>query len=752
MPMTSTESPRLSHDGIIEAAHRAARAIPPLWPLASSVAVNPFLGQTGEPLATAAARLRRTAGIALTMPRAWYAQRWHAGEIAEADLQAALQRAPAAPCPPSLSTLKHAMQGARGAPQAIPTVADLARQVATIDWPGIVNERIGHWASSYFDQGQALWSAGPSGGAYAAWRVIATHDLSPEVAGLTGFARHMAQMPVSAEDAIVEGAVSLGLSQDALESYFHRLLSTLGGWAQLARYRLWQAELNGGHDASVIDLLAIRMAWEVALLRKFGAQLASRWQMALCAYAAPVSATSGDLVDSLLQEAAECAAQRRLGALLADASPARPPAGRAQLQMAFCIDVRSEVFRRALESLDPGIQTLGFAGFFGLGIGHRRFASDVVEARLPVLLAPAVFTRSGEATPALTAADLRARIKARTKRAWGRFKLAVISSFAFVEATGPVYVAKLLRDGLALTRHRASNDPPPHPASSLDLETRLTMATRVLKAMSLTTGFARLVILAGHGANVVNNPHASALHCGACGGYSGAAACLPVGVQPDEAHQRVRGVDFALGQALAQLGRAALPFRRTIECGFLRGVVVGDSQGHQLFQRDGSGAVVGHQARRDVGELQAALHHQRGHAEVGGNVLDGPAVLDQRGERLELVGGVHLLAHQVFREADSAGRSIGHQQARHFVVGGDALLLRQQLQGGQAAITGHYRVSLAIGGKDDDKVLQQADAGNARGQFRDGQARHLAGVALGAARQQLRERNQNQVLGRVGHF
>jgi hypothetical protein len=29
------------------------------------------------------------------------------------------------------------------------------------------------------------------------------------------------------------------------------------------------------------------------------------------------------------------------------------------------------------------------------------------------------------------------------------------------------------------------------------------------------------VLLAGHGAQVVNNPHASALHCGACGGYQG---------------------------------------------------------------------------------------------------------------------------------------------------------------------------------------------------------------------------------------
>ena len=231
-----------------------------------------------------------------------------------------------------------------------------------------------------------------------------------------------------------------------------------------------------------------------------------------------------------------------------------------------------------------------------------------------------------------------------------------------------------------------------------------------------------------------------------------AAACLPVGVQPDEAHQRVRGVDFTLGQALAQLGRAALPFRRTIERGFLRGVVVGDGQGHQLFQRHATGPVVGHQARRDVRQLQAALHHQRGHAEVGGNVFDGPAFLDQRGEGRELVGGVHVLALHVLREADGTGGSIGHQQARHFVVGGDALLLRQQLQGGQAAVACDDFVLLAIGGEDDNQVLQQADAGNARGQFGDGQARHLAGVALGAARQQLRERNQNQVLGRVGHF
>jgi uncharacterized protein YbcC (UPF0753/DUF2309 family) len=520
MLMTATQAPDLSAGAILAAADRAARAIPPLWPLASSVAVNPFLGQTGEPLATAAARLRRVAGVALTMPRAWYAEQMRSGEIDDADLAGAFDAAPTAVRPMTLAALKAAAQSQVPTPNPLPTVAELAREATGIDWPGIVNDRISHWAAGYFDQGQALWGL-PSRGAYAAWRAVATHDLTPEIAGLAGFAQTVVNAPETAEAALADSVAHLGLSEAALESYFHRLLTSLGGWAQFARYRLWQAELAGVTDPSVTDLLAIRLAWETALLRHHEPTIQSQWQGVVAAHAKPITATLDDGIDAILQEAAERGAQRRLQALLASDSPIKAAPDRPVLQMAFCIDVRSEVFRRALESLDSGIRTLGFAGFFGLGLGHRRFASDVVETRLPVLLTPVVFTCSGESTPEVERSDLAARIKARASRAWGRFKLAAISSFAFVEAMGPVYVGKLLRDGLGLVRHRAPNDPAPRPAVRLDLENRLTMAASVLKAMSLTDGFARLVLLAGHGANVVNNPHASALHCGACGGYSG---------------------------------------------------------------------------------------------------------------------------------------------------------------------------------------------------------------------------------------
>ena len=500
------------------AADRAARAIPPVWPLASSVAVNPFLGQTDQNLATVAARLARVAGVAVTMPRSWHQERIASGVITDDDLSGALASAPAAMRPANLAALKSAAHVSKPTAGALPTIADLAAEVSGVDWPGLIAERFGAWAAGYFDEGQALWAVPRGRGAYAAWRAVATHDLTPEIVGLAGFATHVSQAPETASAAVASVAQRIAIPAEALETYFHQMLMTLGGWAQYARYRLWQAELGGAEDPTITDFLAIRLIWEAALLDRYEAQIADRWRAVLASHASPVRPTGDQVVDAILQEAAERAAQRALAETLAapgtDATVSRPV-----LQAAFCIDVRSEVFRRALESVNPDIQTVGFAGFFGLAASHRRFASDVRELRLPVLLNPGVTTCSGGSDDA--EADQSARFKARAKRAWGRFKLAAVSSFAFVEATGPVYASKLVSDALGLHTTAAPNDPAPRLDPALDLATRTKAAETVLRAMSLTTNFARLVLLAGHGATVVNNPHASGLHCGACGGYSG---------------------------------------------------------------------------------------------------------------------------------------------------------------------------------------------------------------------------------------
>ncbi len=176
--------------------------------------------------------------------------------------------------------------------------------------------------------------------------------------------------------------------------------------------------------------------------------------------------------------------------------------------------MRSEVFRRALEQVDDGVETIGFAGFFGLAVAHRPAASDVREAHGPVLLATGPETAAREGGDA----DMAARIRLRLTRAWGRFRMATVSAFAFVEAAGPLYAGKLARDALGRPHGHA---PEPAPVADMDPAARVAAAAGILRAMSLTEGFAPVVLIAGHGAGVVNAPFASALQCGACGGHAG---------------------------------------------------------------------------------------------------------------------------------------------------------------------------------------------------------------------------------------
>ena len=499
--------------GLLEAAEKAARAIPPAFPLSATVAVNPFLGQVGEDLATAQARLARVAGVRITRSRGAAVADMAAGRINDDDLAAALIACPSALKPVDLAMLKAKMGVEAALPAALPSVADLASRATGVDWPSVIAKAVGLWAAGRFDRGQALWSPAPGLGAYAAWREWAVHDLTPEIAGLAGFCAHVADAPDTAERALLRAAERLGLTEAAAETAFHRLLIELGGWAQHARWLLWQAELAGGSDATLTDLLAIRLIWEEALLAQVPG-VAGDWAAVVAEHGRTAEPTPDMVIDAILQEAAERGRQRAMATALAGP---KAVAGRPALQAAFCIDVRSEVIRRALEDVAPGVETIGFAGFFGLPVAHRPHGSDEAEAHLPVLLNPKLVAQSHAAGGAEDAA----RIAARATRAWGRFRQAAVSSFAFVEAAGPTYGWKLLKDSLHLGGTKGAGAPAPRFETGLDAAAKAATGAAVLKAMSMTGGHARLVLLLGHGAQVTNNPHESAYHCGACGGQTG---------------------------------------------------------------------------------------------------------------------------------------------------------------------------------------------------------------------------------------
>src|SRR6056297_4220115 len=287
--------------GLLTNAEAAARAIPPAFPLDATVAVNPFLGQAQEDLATAAARLAR---VRITRPRTEYAALVKAGGITDDDLAAALFDSTSALKPADLALLKAKLAAESAAPQSLPTVAKLASQATGTDWPAVIARSFGLWAAGHFDRGQALWTPAPGRTAFAAWREWATHDLAPEIAGLEGFCAHVSDAPDTPERAILRAAERLNLTDAAAETAFHRLLMDLGGWSQHARWLLWQAEMAGGSDATITDLLAIRMIWDEALIDHVP-QIEDDWQDVVAAHAAPVTPTPDQAIDAILQDAAE---------------------------------------------------------------------------------------------------------------------------------------------------------------------------------------------------------------------------------------------------------------------------------------------------------------------------------------------------------------------------------------------------------------------------------------------------------------
>lgn len=70
-----------------------------------------------------------------------------------------------------------------------------------------------------------------------------------------------------------------------------------------------------------------------------------------------------------------------------DTAPAQTESTRPLAQALFCIDVRSELFRRALENLG-GYETYGVAGFFGVPFSFVGFNSRYRADLCPVLLKP----------------------------------------------------------------------------------------------------------------------------------------------------------------------------------------------------------------------------------------------------------------------------------------------------------------------------------------------------------------------------
>lgn len=474
--------------------------------------------------------------------------------------------------------------------------------VATID------EQMIKWVSSFVDEGMAGWQMpGKRSGFYAGWRELAAYDASGRFLGIERFAEKIAELPDDPEAAIEHSLAKMQIPAARWTDYLSRVLAQLSGWTGYVRWRGLNPDdlLQKDCPIDIVHYLAARLFYEAELVgvesrRQWGVEgtlpaitkylgekgdsdiaSVSPNKLAVCRDAwrvfhlgqflslpaDAVSAITADHVNKLLGwlnafpedqhglvwlEAYEDSYREEILSKIAANRDVVPEGGdRPLAQVAFCIDVRSEPFRRHFESVGQ-FETFGYAGFFGIPISHRVYDTDESPALCPVLLSPSnalyELPRDGQ-EEALSSYASGSRWKEFGEKLFHDLKHNPVASFVLVDVLGVFFSLGLVgktmirRPWEALVRATDrwfvrpvvtqidvgvdTGEPPKVTGQPTELirgftvDEQATFVENGLRTVGLVKNFGRFIVLCGHGSSSDNNPYFAALDCGACGGRPG---------------------------------------------------------------------------------------------------------------------------------------------------------------------------------------------------------------------------------------
>lgn len=201
-------------------------------------------------------------------------------------------------------------------------------------------------------------------------------------------------------------------------------------------------------------------------------------------------------------------------------------------QSIFCIDEREYSLRTYVESLDSKAETFGAPGFFGVEFYFHPAHAKFYDKLCPAPVTPKYLIKE------VAKNEPRAHKK---EVMYSKHSHRLARGFFFSYLLGIPAIGKLIGNLINPTMSPAIADAFAHMNSTADLtivyngehdqEKGLQvgfkvseMADRVekfLKCIGLTTDFAPIVYVIGHGSSSANNPHHGAHDCGACSGRPG---------------------------------------------------------------------------------------------------------------------------------------------------------------------------------------------------------------------------------------
>ncbi len=385
-----------------------------------------------------------------------------------------------------------------------------------------VNRESIKWLQAFFDQGQAtIQMPCRNLGLLNSIRSLIRFD---NCLGLKDLQKKqwLDNLPKDPEEVVERALWYLGISPIDQELFITLMLTSLPGWASYVQYRSnWtnsQEYENSAFDYRV-EYLAFRMVL-VCLI----------WPEAKKLILIHKNYRKKINTKTLYQKITESESsyQREVNKKIASMSmPIKKVTPNAQL--VFCIDVRSEPFRRAIEAQGE-YETFGYAGFFGVPVSVEDSVTKKAHSSCPVLLSPKHRIIEVPRVPI----DL---CKRGYKRLTGFIK--VYQSLKYTFST-PFTLAEGLGIGAGLwmalkcfmpggaSRLKSGLQSLIAPQYSIfpeidriPFEEQISYGLGALKMIGLTENFSPLVVFCGHGSSTQNNAFASSLDCGACGGNHG---------------------------------------------------------------------------------------------------------------------------------------------------------------------------------------------------------------------------------------
>lgn len=416
-----------------------------------------------------------------------------------------------------------------------------------LTWPELCDNLLGYkisesidrtmikWLSAFLDKSQALWSPMNKEDLFYSWRDLAFHDLSLNIEGSLDWKQDLNALPASSFETVKELLQRIGIGEESAVEYLTRHLTKLPGWTS---YLKWK-EVYDKKPQILTDYLAIRLFYDYHLCKaktwahaKNWSQLIIEWERRKSSESQEDLSQKNKKYSGVWQEAYEINYRNELLKSLSH----RNRREEAKLQpfythIVFCIDCRSEPIRRNLEK--TGLYTTyGYAGFFGFPMKFKEIGNKNTKDLCPILLSPekTVFDITSEKSKARRVSGQSLLVSAISLRK--KLKTSPLGAFGLVELTGLWSAVPLLAKTLfpnsskrvveSIRRRILGKANSYIDDSQFSLEEKVQLAKSNIAGIGLRDLKAKMIVLCGHKSETENNPYASALDCGACGGNSGA--------------------------------------------------------------------------------------------------------------------------------------------------------------------------------------------------------------------------------------